>query len=134
MYRGQKYDPLMCDIWSLGILLLITTRLAYPFQVPGFEGRQVPVELLLAHGQRLAASGDLRAVLDAQLRDTEQHVTRACVDFMRDCLLDEPGKRKSAAELMNHEWVKAGQPYAHLVRGNAGACGNCSADAAMRIS
>ena len=120
MYNGKDvvvYDALASDIWSLGILLLIMLRLQYPFVVAGVGGEKPPVAALLEHGQRLAVSGDLRSVLDAQLRDTEEQgvVSAECMDFVRQCLRQVPADRPSAAKLLEHAWVVKG-PQPQLVR------------------
>ena len=130
VYNGRDvvvYDALKSDIWSLGILLLIMLRLQYPFAVAGVGSGKAPVEALLEHGQRLAASGDLRSVLEAQLRDTEEQrvVSAECMDFVRQCLRQVPADRPSADALMQHSWVVNGPQQQLVRRFGTGCCFRC---------
>ncbi len=112
------YCGMKADIWSLGVMLLVMVSHAYPFKATGD---------LHAFCRNLAITGQLRNTLLEQLQAVAAHVSPACVDFMHACFAEDPAARPSAAELLDHPWVKAGEPYAHVVRD-----GRCAAAAAWR--
>ncbi|BDA42758.1 probable serine/threonine-protein kinase OSR1 at N-terminal half [Coccomyxa sp. Obi] len=100
MEQTQGYNSL-ADIWSFGITILELAHGHAPF------ARYPPMKVLLMTIQNPPPSLE---------SDAKKHFSKAMRDIVAKCLVKDPSKRPSAAQLLEHKFFKTAHDQGYIVK------------------
>ena len=87
----MSFNPMLCDIWALGIILFIVLTGVPP----------VDVALETDDRFRMIAEGRLREMV----LDWGFELSMEVLDLMQNILRPEPDQRLSLAQILAHPWM-----------------------------
>ncbi|KAK9909926.1 hypothetical protein WJX75_009604 [Coccomyxa subellipsoidea] len=100
MEQTQGYNSL-ADIWSFGITILELAHGHAPF------ARYPPMKVLLMTIQNPPPSLE---------SDAKKHFSKAMRDIVAKCLVKDPSKRPTAAQLLDHKFFKTAHDQGYIVK------------------
>ncbi|KAL0428970.1 UNVERIFIED_CONTAM: Receptor-like serine/threonine-protein kinase [Sesamum radiatum] len=112
-YGGGAQASEKCDVYSFGVLLLVTVSGRRPLQVMASPMSEFERANLISWARQLALNGRLLDLVDSNIQSLDREQVLLCITIALLCLQRSPNKRPAMKEIVEMLSGKSELPICH---------------------